>query len=121
MDALMELNIGEPATGIDSCDWLGAQFMEMWSRTDQSIPASVIHLGPGFGGEEAETDFFAQAENITDPNARRTFGPHGIVEMVRNLTTFSYAAQLVIPGLRGMTPPEQAGLRQYYKKLYRKK
>jgi len=120
MNALLELDIAEPATGTDLCDWLRAQLMEHRSRTDQPLPARLIYVGPGFRGDVAETDFFEQVENITDPTAQKRLIVRGVPEMVRNFMHFSHVANLVIPGLREMTPVEQANLRHYYKKLYRK-
>ena len=116
----MESDISERATGTPPHEWLGDQLAESRTTTDQPLAARLIYWGPKFRVEVAQTDIFEQVESITDPNALKRFIGHGIAEMVRNLSKLTFAARLVIPGLREMTPAEHHNLRQYYKKLYRK-
>lgn len=116
----MELEPAERGTGVGLYDWLRAHMEDCQLRTAQPLPARIVYFGPSFLVEAAQSDLIEQVESITDPNAQKRFIGHGTTEMAQSLTQFAFAAKLVIPGLRDMTPAEQENLRQYYKRLYRK-
>ncbi len=120
MSALMELELAERGTGRGLNDWLRAQLADFECRTAQPLPARIIYFGPSFHVEAAQTDFIEQVESITDPNAQKRFIGHGLTQMAQSLSQLAFAAKLLIPDLRDMTPGEQANLRQYYKRFYRK-
>lgn len=119
---VLEVDIAEPGTGIDASELLRARLQEPFPATNQSPPARVIYVGrrPSHAGI-AGANFLLTLDNITDPNAQTRFSRRSPVEeMAQNLGSLSAAAKIIIPGLRDLTAPEQANLRHYYKKLYRK-
>src|SRR5712691_1785177 len=116
----MESELTERGTGVGLYDWLRACLADLPLRTAQPLPARIIYSGPSFLVEAAQSALIEQEESITDPNAQKRFIGYGITEMAQSLSDFAFAAKIVIPGLRDMTPAEQANLRQYYKRLYRK-
>ena len=120
MSALMELELAERRTGTGLHEWLRAQLSEFQSRTAQPLPARIIYFGPRSLVEAAQRDLIEQVESITDPNSQKRFTGHDIGEMAQSLSQLAFAAKLVIPGLRDMTPAERGNLRLYYKRLYRK-
>jgi hypothetical protein len=120
MSAVMGSELAERGTGTGLYDWLRTQLADFQSRTAQPLPARIIYFGPSFLVEAAQGDLIEQMESITDPNAQKRFIGHGITEMAHTLSQFAFAARLVIPGLRDMTPAELENLRQYYKRFYRK-
>lgn len=120
MSALLELGPAERATGTGLHDWLRAQLADFQSRTAQPLPARIIYFGPSFLVEAEQGELIEQVGSITDPHAQKRFIGHGVIEIAQSLSQLTFAAKLVIPGLRDMTPAELGDLRQYYKRFYRK-
>jgi hypothetical protein len=120
VSALMEAKLADRGTGVGVSDWLHACLADRQLRTAQPLSARIIYFGPSSLIEETQSDLLQQVGSITDPNAQKRFVKHDTTEMAKSLSDFAFAAKLVIPGLRNLTPVEQGNLRQYYKRLYRK-
>jgi hypothetical protein len=117
----------ERATGQSAPMWFGDK-MELAEKglTGEAV-LIVLNSDPFLGNalgfypsdplEQLTVTYYT---GMTDPDANFRVRDSHLLAWSQNLSNLGTVARMVIPGLRELTQPEQDGLRQYRKRLFRK-
>jgi hypothetical protein len=107
-----------PATGQSFQGWLSEELSSC--GTGGVSLFTLTYLNASSNDPEGLPSLIVHRCGVTDPQAAFRLQEPQLLNWAKNLDGLSTMAGMIIPGIRGLTEPEQRNLRHVYRKLYRK-